>query len=75
MYVAMSNFDADDGGEISFREFVKLMTQKPSENDTNEDIDRIYSYFDDENKGHISEEDLMRAAEELHEDLTLAEAR
>jgi Ca2+-binding EF-hand superfamily protein len=51
------------------------MTQKPCENDTDEDIDRIFTYFDDENKGYISEEDLMRAAEELHEDLTPAEAK
>ena len=29
VYVAMSVFDVDDGGEISFKEFVKLMTQKP----------------------------------------------
>ena len=47
VYVAMSVFDVDDGGEISFREFVKLMTQKPCEADTDDDIDRIFSYFDD----------------------------
>jgi Ca2+-binding EF-hand superfamily protein len=34
VYVAMSVFDADDGGEITFKEFVKIMTQKPCENDT-----------------------------------------
>jgi Ca2+-binding EF-hand superfamily protein len=34
VYVAMSVFDADDGGEITFKEFVKLMTQKPCESDT-----------------------------------------
>ena len=51
------------------------MTQKPCESDTEEDIDRIFTYFDDENKGYISEEDIIRAAEELHEDLSPAEAR
>lgn len=34
VYVAMSCFDADDGGEITFREFVKMMTQKPYDHDT-----------------------------------------
>lgn len=29
VYVAMAVFDTDDGGEINFKEFVKLMTQKP----------------------------------------------
>ncbi len=50
----MSVFDADDGGEISFKEFVKLMTQKPSENDSIEDIERIFEYIDEDNKGYIS---------------------
>jgi Ca2+-binding EF-hand superfamily protein len=54
VYVAMSVFDADDGGEISFKEFVKLMTQKPSENDSIEDIERIFEYIDEDNKGYIS---------------------
>ena len=63
----MSVFDTDDGGEISFKEFVKLMTQKPCESDTVEDIERIFEYIDEDNKGFISEEDLMQMAEELHE--------
>ncbi len=75
VYVAMAVFDTDDGGEISFKEFVKLMTQKPCEQDTNEDIERIFSYFDEDNKGVITEEDIIQAAEELKEELTLAEAR
>jgi Ca2+-binding EF-hand superfamily protein len=69
----MSTFDADDGGEISFKEFVKLMTQKPCENDTVEDIERIFEYIDEDNKGFISEEDLMQMAEELHEEVSKQE--
>ena len=46
VYVAMSFFDADDGGEISFKEFVKLMTIHPCDNDTVDDIDRIFGYMD-----------------------------
>lgn len=38
VYVAMSVFDADDGGEITFKEFVKLMTYRPCETDTEDDI-------------------------------------
>ncbi len=34
VYVAMSNFDADEGGEISFKQFVKLMTTHPCDQDT-----------------------------------------
>lgn len=72
VYVAMSCFDADDGGEITFREFVKLMTQKPSEADTDEDIERVFQNFDEDGKGFISEEDLLAAAEELGEEVSPA---
>jgi len=62
VYVAMSNFDADDGGEITFKEFVKLMTYRPYETDTQEDIERIFQNFDEDNKGFISEDDILAAA-------------
>lgn len=63
VYVAMSNFDADAGGEITFREFVKLMTQKPYTTDTDEDIERVFQNLDEDGKGYISEADLLAAAE------------
>jgi Ca2+-binding EF-hand superfamily protein len=75
VYVAMSVFDADDGGEITFKEFVKLMTQKPCEADTVEDIERIFRNFDEDNKGFIDENDLKAAAEELGEEITPAELK
>jgi Ca2+-binding EF-hand superfamily protein len=34
------------------------MTQKPCQNDTEEDIERVFQHFDEENKGFISYEDL-----------------
>ena len=43
------------------------MTVKPCENDSEDDIDRIFSYIDEDNKGFISPEDLMMCAEELKE--------
>lgn len=51
------------------------MTQKPCENDTNEDIERIFEYIDEDNKGFISEEDLMQMAEQLHEEVSKAEIK
>lgn len=75
VYVAMSVFDTDDGGEISFKEFVRLMSTHPCENDTEDDIDRIFSYFDEDNKGFISPEDLLSCAEELREEVTAGEIR
>lgn len=62
VYVAMCKFDADDGGQISFKEFVNMMTVKPCEEDTEEDIERIFDDIDEYNNGFISPEDLMSIA-------------
>ncbi len=51
------------------------MTQKPCENDTVEDVERIFQYIDEDNKGFISEEDLMQMAEELHEQVSKQELK
>lgn len=44
-----------------------MMTVKPCEEDTEEDIERIFDYIDEDNKGFISPEDLMAIGEELKE--------
>lgn len=67
----MSVFDSDDGGEIDFREFVKLMTTKPYEKDTEDDLVRVFETIDEDGKGYIDEADLARLAEEMKEDATL----
>jgi Ca2+-binding EF-hand superfamily protein len=51
------------------------MTTHPCDDDTEDEIERIFSYIDEENKGFISTEDLMACAEELKEDVTAAEIR
>ena len=51
------------------------MTLRPCENDSEEDIERIFSYIDEDNKGFISPEDLIICAEELKEEITPAEIR
>ena len=75
VYVAMSVFDTDDGGQITFNEFVKLMTRHPCDIDTEEDIRRIFENFDEDGKGYITEEDLVAAAEELGEEITSQEIK
>lgn len=63
VYIAMSVFDSDDGGEIDFREFIKLMTMKPYEKDTEDDLMRVFEAVDEESKGYIDESDLLKLAE------------
>lgn len=42
----MSDFDTDESGIIEFREFIKMMTIKPCEQDTADDIDKIFNHID-----------------------------
>ena len=39
------------------------MTMHPCDEDTEDEIERIFTYIDEDNKGFISPEDLMAAAE------------
>ena len=75
VYVAMSVFDTDDGGQITFNEFVKLTTRHPCDTDTEEDIKRIFENFDEDGKGYINEDDLVAAAEELGEEVSPQEIK
>jgi Ca2+-binding EF-hand superfamily protein len=47
----MSDFDTDESGIIEFREFVKMMTIKPCEEDTADDIEKVFNHIDQEAKG------------------------
>lgn len=51
------------------------MTTHPCDDDTEDDIELIFTYFDEENKGYISAQDLVAAAQELKEDITPAEIK
>jgi len=42
----MADFDTDESGIIEFREFVKMMTIKPCEEDTLEDIEKVFNHID-----------------------------
>ena len=50
----MSDFDTDESGIIEFREFVKMMTIKPCEDDTKDDIEKIFNHIDMDGKGVYS---------------------
>ena len=75
VYIAMSVFDSDDGGEIDFREFIKLMTTKPYEKDTEDDFMRVFEAVDQDGKGYIDESDLVKLAEEMNEEVAIGEIR
>ncbi len=67
----MSVFDTDNGGEIDFKEFLKLMTTKPYEKDTEDDLMRVFEAVDEDGKGYIDESDLVKLAEEMKEEVNI----
>ena len=57
-------------GNITFEEFIHLMTPRLLENDTRENIDTIFALFDTDKTGYIGAQDLRRIANEMGLDVT-----
>ena len=73
IYQMISDIDKDGSGSIDFDEFLDMMTAKISDRDSKEDINKVFSLFDADNKGSITLRDLKRVAKELGETMTEAE--
>ena len=65
--------DKDSKGEIDFDEFLDLITSKLAGSDTEEDIQKIFNLFDDDESGFITLHNLKRVASELGERIDDAE--
>ena len=66
----ISDMDEDGNGEIDFNEFLDMMTARISENNTEEDLRRVFKLFDEERDNQISVENLKKVARELGEDIS-----
>lgn len=55
IYQTIAIFDKDESGSIDFREFLRMVHEKPYEKDTSEDMKRVFSEIDQDYKGHIDE--------------------
>lgn len=51
----MAFFDRDESGNIDFKEFLKMVFDKPYERDTSEDIRKVFNEIDGDMKGYINE--------------------
>merc|ERR1711934_1231549 len=65
----ISDIDNDGNGSIEFQEFLQMMTGKMGEEDSREDIEKVFKLFDDDNPNKISFRNLARVAEELGESI------
>jgi len=66
----ISEVDKDNSGQLSFDNFLSLMSTKMAEKDTKEEILKAFKLFDDDETGKISFQNLKRVAKELGENLT-----
>jgi Ca2+-binding EF-hand superfamily protein len=61
IYQVLLDLDSEGSGDISFEQFIHLMTPKLLRNDSRENIDMIFTLFDSEKSGFISIKSLRRA--------------
>jgi Ca2+-binding EF-hand superfamily protein len=66
----ISDIDKDGTGDVNFEEFLDLMTSKMGDSDSKEEIQKIFSLFDDDKTGYITIQNLKRVAKELGETLS-----
>ncbi len=73
IYEMLQNYEDDCETQIDFKEFLDLMTAKMTENDSKEDIKKVFKLFDEEGNGYVTIEDLKRVAKELSENMETIE--
>ncbi|KAL0218214.1 hypothetical protein RCL1_009062 [Eukaryota sp. TZLM3-RCL] len=65
----IEEYDRDGSGTIQFQDFLEVMSRKISERDPEEEIEKAFRLFDDDNTGVITLRNLRRVAKELGENL------
>jgi centrin-3 len=66
----MKDYDRNETGQVSYADFVDIMTQKIADRDPEEEIRKAFSLFDDDQTGTISLKNLRRVSRELGETLS-----
>ena len=66
----ITDVDADGSGQVEIDEFITMMTAKMGDNDTREEIDKIFKMFDTSGKGRIEFQDFKKICKELGESMS-----
>ena len=69
VYQVILDYNAEGSGCISFEEFIHLLTPKLLDNDSRENIDKIFALFDSEKTSYISVKDLRKIANEMGQEV------
>ena len=63
----IGELDKDGSGQIEFDEFFYMMTTRPSQNESRDEIHKVFVTFDSQRTGYIALKDLRKVAKELGE--------
>lgn len=75
IYQVLGELDKDYSGGLDFEEFLRFMTKKIDGRDTREEILKGFKYFDANDDGKITWEELKKVALHLGEEMTDDEVR
>ena len=71
----MEQADKDGSGQIDQEEFKALMARFISQRNPKDELAKAFKMYDDDDNGTISEENLVKVAQELEQDVTEDEIR
>ena len=69
----ITELDSDGNGNLDFPEFLSLMTAKISDKNTRAHLAKVFNMYDDDGKGYLTAETLVRVADDLGETISLQE--
>ena len=67
VYAMIGELDKDGSGQIEFDEFFYMMTTRPSQNESRDEIHKVFVTFDSQRTGYVALKDLRKVAKELGE--------
>ena len=70
VYNLIAEYDDQGLGGLTFDAFVRVVGSDPSQNETSNDLKKIFRKYDKENKGFITPKDLLEVAKSLGEKMT-----
>ena len=69
MYEIIGEYDENETGNLTFKDFITIITNRNDKKETKADVRRIFRKYDKTNKGFINYKDLKEKNEELNENI------